>query len=85
MFEKINKMIEERFLDGEDYIAINDENGVHISEVIEEMLKNDEAISDYSVDYDETFDCPGCTIYYVSIAYIENGKLEHITYIAESR
>lgn len=30
-------------------------------------------------------DCPGCTIYYVSIAYIENGKLEHMTYIAEER
>lgn len=84
MFDKIEKMIEERFVDG-DYIAINDENGVHISEVIEEMLKNDETITEYSVDYDETFDCPGCTIYYVSIAYIENGKLEHTTYIAEAR
>ena len=84
MFDKIEKMIEERFVDG-DYIAINDENGVHITGVIEEMLKNDKAISDYSVNYDETFDCPGCTIYYVSVAYIENGKLEHMTYIAESR
>lgn len=84
MFDKIEKMIEERFVDG-DYIAINDENGVHISDAIEEMLKSDETITEYSVDYDETFDCPGCTIYYVSIAYIENGKLEHTTYIAESR
>lgn len=84
MFEKINKIIEKRFFNG-DYIAINDENGVHILEVIEEMLENDEAISDYSVDYDEVFDYPGISIYYVSIACIENGKLEHVTYIAESR
>lgn len=84
MFDKINEMIEDRFLDG-DYIAIRDEDSVHLAEVIEEMLESDETITDYSVDYDETFDCPGCTIYYVSIAYIENGKLEHITYIAEAR
>lgn len=84
MFEKINRMIKERFLEG-DYIAIRDKDSIHISEVIEEMLENDEAITDYSVDYDETFDCSGCTIYYVSIAYIENGKLEHMTYIAEER
>lgn len=84
MFEKINKMIEERFIDG-DYIAIYDKDSIHISEVIEEMLKNDETITEYSVDYDETYDCPSCTIYYVSIAYIENGKLEHMTYVAEMR
>lgn len=84
MFDKINEMIEERFLDG-DYIAIHDENSIHLADVLEEMLQNNEAITEYSVDYDETFDCPGCTIYYVSVAYIENGKLEHITYIAEAR
>lgn len=84
MFEKINKMIEQRFLDG-DYISIRDKDSIHLSEAIEELLENADNITDYSVDYDETFDCPGCTIYYVSMAYIEDGKLEHITYIAEER
>ena len=84
MFEKINKIVEERFLDG-DYISIRDKDGIHISAVIEEMLAKDEAIAEYNVDYDETFDNPGCTIYYVSVAYIENGELGHFTYIAEER
>ena len=82
MFEKINRMIEERFLDG-DFIRLHGENGEHLSTVVEEMLENEATISQYSVDYDETFDNPGITIYYFSVAYVENGKLEHFTYIVE--
>ena len=82
MFEKINRMIDERFLDG-DYIRLHDKNGEHLSTVVEEMLENEATISQYSVDYDETFDNLGVTIYYFSVAYVENGKLEHFTYIVE--
>jgi hypothetical protein len=82
MFEKISKVIDERYLDG-DYISIRDKNGIHISDAIEEILAKDESITEYNVDYDETYNNPGCTIYYVSIAYIENGELGHFTYIAE--
>ena len=85
MFEKISKVIDDRFLEIGSYIAIHDKDGAHLGEVIEEMLKNADNVTDYSVDYDEAFDCPGNTIYYVSMAYIEDGVLEHITYIAESR
>lgn len=85
MFEKISKMIDDRFLEIGSHIAIRDENGIHLGEAIEELLENADNITDYSVDYDETFDSPGCTIYYVSMAYIEDGVLEHITYVAEER
>lgn len=85
MFEKISRMIDERFLEVGSYIAIRDKDGAHLGEVIEEMLENADNVTEYSVDYDETFDCPGCTIYYVSMAYIEDGVLEHITYVAEAR
>ena len=82
MFEKINKVIDERYLDG-DHITLYDENGVHLAEVIEPMLEEEETISQYSVDYAPIFNIPGATLYYFSIAYIEGGMLEHFTYEVE--
>ena len=82
MFEKINKVIDERYLDG-DHITLYDENGVHLAEVIEPMLEEEETISQYNVDYAEVYDNPGVTIYYFSIAYVEDGVLEHFTYEIE--
>ena len=78
MFEKINKVVNERYLDG-DHIILYDENGVHLAEVIEPMLEEEETISQYSVDYSQVYD----NIYYFSIAYVEDGVLEHFTYEVE--
>ena len=77
MFEKINKVIDERYLDG-DHITLYDTDGVHLAKVIEPMLEEEETISQYSVDYSEVFD-----LYYFSIAYVEDGVLEHFTYEIE--
>ena len=82
MFEKISKVVDEKYLDG-DHITLYDEDGVHLAEVIEPMLEEEETISQYNVDYAEVFDNPGESIYYFSIAYVENGKLEHFTYTIE--
>lgn len=82
MFEKINKAIDERYLDG-DHITLYDENGVHLAEVIEPMLEEEETVSQYSVDYSEIYDNPGMALYYFSIAYVEDGVLEHFTYEIE--
>ena len=80
MFEKINKVIDERYLDSRDNITLYDENGIHLAEAIESMLKEEDIISQYSVDYDQVYDSPGIDIYYFSIAYVEDGVLEHFTY-----
>ena len=80
MFEKINKVIDERYLVDNDHITLYDKDGVHLAEVIEPMLEEEETISQYSVDYAEIFDSPGESIYYFSIAYVEDGVLEHFTY-----
>ena len=82
MFEKINKVIDDIYLDG-DHITLYDNVGVHLAEVIEPMLEEEETISQYSVDYSEVFDSPGESIYYFSIAYVEDGVLEHFTYEIE--
>lgn len=79
MFEKISKVIDERYLDG-NHIILYDKNGVHLASAIEPMLEEEDAISQYSVDYYEVYDDPAVTIYYFSIAYIEDGVLEHFTY-----
>ena len=82
MVEKINRMIYGRYLDG-DHITLYDENGVHLIEVIEPMLEEENTISQYSVDYSQVYDSPGESIYYFSIAYVEDGVLEHFTYEIE--
>ena len=79
LFEKINKVIEERYSDG-DYITLYDENGVHLAEVIESMLEKEDIISQYSVDYPEVYEDSAVSIYCFSIAYVEDGVLEHFTY-----
>jgi hypothetical protein len=82
MFEKIDKMIDERFLDGE-HITLYDENSIRLDDTIEEMLKNDDTITQYDVSCEEVFDSPGTTIYCLSVAYVENSALEHFTYVVE--
>ena len=52
MFKKINQIVEERYLDG-DHITLYDKNGIHLAEVIESMLEEEDTISQYSVDYSE--------------------------------
>ena len=82
MFEKINKVVEERYTDG-DYITLYDENGVHLAEVIESMLEEEDIISQYSVAYPKVYEDPAVSIYCLSIAYDDDGVLEHFTYEIE--
>lgn len=79
IFEKISQVIEERYRNGSD-IALYDKNGVHLAEAIEPMLEEKDTISQYSVDYSQVYDSAGVDIYYFSIAYVEDGVLEHFTY-----
>ena len=82
MFEKINKVIDERYSDG-DHTTLYDENGVHLAEVIEQMLEKEDIISQYSVDYPKVYEDSAVSIYCLSIAYVEDGVLEHFTYEIE--
>ena len=79
MFERINKIIDERYSD-EERITLYDKDGIHLAEAIESMLEKESTISQYSVDYSQVYDNPSVEIYYFSIAYVEDGVLEHFTY-----
>ena len=82
MYEKNNKVIDERYLDG-DHIILYDENGVHLAEVIEPMLEKADTVSQYSVNNKKKNDSQSIDKYYFSIAYVEDGVLEHFTYEIE--
>lgn len=82
MFERINKIIDERY-SNEERITLYDKDGIHLAEAIEPILEKESTISQYSVDYNQVYDNPGIDVYYFSIAYVEDGVLEHFTYKIE--
>ena len=84
MLDKINKLIETKFTDESGAIVKYDEDGNNIVDIIEELFSNDTTIKEHSIDMDTVFENPGCEFSYLSIAYIYNNKLEHITYIVET-
>lgn len=81
MNKKINKIIEERYLDGK-HIVLYDKNNTHLVTTIEVMLAMDKSVTQYSIKYDEISDDP--TICYISGAYIKDDTLEHFIYIVKA-
>lgn len=79
MIDKINELLDTRFSNG-DYYRPYDDNDITADSVIEELLEAEESVSQYSVDMSMIYENPGCEVYYLSIAFITNGKLEHIVY-----
>lgn len=74
---KILEQYEERGIYCE--IKINGEwEEVSLEEEIEEILSKEESVTGFRVEAANMFDNPGIDIYSVSIAWIENGKLETI-------
>ena len=51
---------------------------VSLEEEIEEILSKERTVTEFRVETENMFDNPGIDIYSVSIAWIENGKLETI-------
>ena len=85
MIEKIDKMLEERFACGEDGLRKYDDDGVHIAYAIEELFEEEEFFSaDYSVECETIFSSPAVDLTYVSIAFLDWGKLHHTVYIVEA-
>ena len=86
ILDKIYKIIETRFthkdLDtGYDYITPRDEDGIEIEKALIDLFREEKV--QYSIDFSQSFDSPGYANYYLSIAYIYEGRLEHETFIVE--
>ena len=84
MFNKIDAMLEERFSSGERGLRLYDDNGVHIATAIEELFEAEGfEKTDYSVDHDVVFSSPAVDVAYVSVAFIDWGKLHHTVYVID--
>lgn len=84
MFNKIDAMLEERFAFGESGLKPYDDNGVYIATAIEELFEAEEfEKGDYSVESDVVFSSPAVDVAYVSVAFIDFGKLHHTVYVID--
>lgn len=85
MFTKIDDMIEERF-SYEDAICPYDDNGVSLENAIIQLFK-DEGFADneFSVEMNTIYSSTAFDFGYVSVAYMDWGKLYHEVYEYESK
>ena len=84
MFNKIDAMLEERFSSEECGLRPYDDDGVHIATAIEELFEAEGfEKTDYSVEHDVVFSSPAVDVAYVSVAFVDWGKLHHTVYVIE--
>ena len=84
MFSKIDAMLEERFSSGESGLRPYDDNGVHIATAIEELFETEGfEKTEYSVEHDVVFSSTAVDVAYVSVAFIDWGKLHHTVYVID--
>ena len=84
MFNKIDTMLEERFSSEEGGLRSFDDNGVHIATAIEELFEAEGFKKIYySVEHDVVFSSPAVDVAYVSVAFIEWGRLHHTVYVID--
>ena len=84
MFNKIDTMLTERFASGESGLRPYDDNGVYIATAIEELFEAEGfETGEYSVEHDVVFSSPAVDVAYVSVAFIDCGKLHHAVYVID--
>ena len=84
MFNKIDAMLEERFSSEESGLRPYDDNGVYIATAIEELFESEGfEKTDYSVEHDVVFSSPAVDVAYVSVAFVDCGKLHHTVYVID--
>ena len=85
MFNKIDDMIEIRFMD-EDTIYPYDDDGVSLEDAIIQLFKEEGfADSEFSVEMNTVYSSTAFDLGYVSVAYMDWGKLYHEVYEFESK
>ena len=76
MFDKIAKLIREQYTQKDGRIIKYNANKTYICDAIEKLIQsNSDTVKQYSLS---------CEYFYLTIAYIESGRLEHFTYILET-
>lgn len=84
MFNKIDVMLEERFSSKEGYLHPYDDNGIYVATAIEELFEVEGfEKGNYSVESDIVFSSPAVDVAYISVAFIDCGKLHHTVYVID--
>lgn len=83
IWDEIDNMIGERYETEEEWIRPYDNDGLHITYAISEILQAHEV--QYTVEQEDCFESPAYDTGAVFAAWIENGKLNSISYQYELR
>ena len=82
MYQKIDEVIG-RFVDPEDeeIILLYNEDGEYVGDALEQLFK-DEGFEphDFSIEIETVFSSPSIDVGYISIAFIDWGRLHHTVY-----
>ena len=83
MYQKIDDLIASKFSDEEDdeAILLYSEDGEYIGTALEQLFK-DEGYEphEFSIEIEDVFSCPSGDYGYISIAFIDWGRLHHTVY-----
>lgn len=83
MYKKIDNLIATKFgdIENDEVILLYNEEGEYIGDALEQLFKN-EGFEDgeFSIDIDTVFSSPSVDAGYISIAFIDWGKLHHTVY-----
>ena len=83
MYQKIDDLIASKFSVEEDdeAILLYSEDGQYIGDALEQLFK-DEGYEphEFSIEIEDVFSCPSGDYGYISIAFIDWGRLHHTVY-----
>lgn len=83
MYQKIDDLIASKFSVEEDdkAILLYSEDGEYIGDALEQLFKDEGFESDdFSIEIENVFSCPSGDYGYISIAFIDWGRLHHTVY-----
>lgn len=83
MYQKIDDLIASKFSVEEDdeAILLYSEDGEYIGNALEQLFVDEGFESDdFSIEIENVFSCPSGDYGYISIAFIDWGRLHHIVY-----
>lgn len=83
MYQKIDDLIASKFSVEEDdeAILLYSEDNEYIGDALEQLFKDEGFESDeFSIEIENVFSCPSGDYGYISIAFIDWGRLHHTVY-----
>lgn len=81
LLAKIDQVLDERYPDDYGRIRVYDDDDVCVTDAIRDVLMTAGLSEDeFDIQRETLFSSPAEDVGYVSIAFIENGKLQHVVY-----